>query len=139
MISGDRLVLADFGLACVYTGRNLYEICGTVGYQAPEMLLKEGYNFKVDMWSVGVVLYELLTENRLFQNVNKLRDVFQNWGIQKGTILDLEKLPQSDRTLVSCLLRRNPKDRPSAAKVLLHEHYFRTGPVDNGEDSVVVD
>ena len=35
--------------------------CGTPINMAPEMLNKEMYNYKTDVWSVGTVLFELLT------------------------------------------------------------------------------
>ena len=116
-------MLADFGLSCIYPGRKLHEVCGTVGYQAPEMLLQEGYSFQLDVWSAGVVLYELLTGDQPFRNIDKLTDVFQNWRTQKGKILRMKRVPKSNRTLIRCLLRKNPRNRPTAAKVL-YEHYF---------------
>ena len=35
--------------------------CGTFGYLAPEVILGKGYSFEVDIWSYGILLYELLT------------------------------------------------------------------------------
>ena len=38
-----------------------YTTCGTADYMAPEVTLRKGYAFAVDVWAVGVLLYELLT------------------------------------------------------------------------------
>lgn len=39
----------------------MYTDTGTLQYQAPEMHGNEGYNNKVDMWSIGILAYQLLT------------------------------------------------------------------------------
>ena len=63
--------LADFGWSNYFKKdevRTTY--CGTIDYLAPEMLTKEHYHdFKVDIWSVGVLVYELLTGRAPFAPV----------------------------------------------------------------------
>ena len=58
-----RIKIADFGFACSAEGPNsLQGLCGSPGYVAPEVLKeKDGYGLPVDMWSMGVILYILLT------------------------------------------------------------------------------
>ncbi|KAG9508538.1 Serine/threonine-protein kinase DCLK1, partial [Fragariocoptes setiger] len=51
--------LADFGLAVEVT-EPLYTICGTAFYVSPEMLSEQGYDYKVDVWSAGVICFILL-------------------------------------------------------------------------------
>jgi calcium/calmodulin-dependent protein kinase I len=41
-------------------------MCGTPGYIAPEILSKKEYNHKVDIFSIGVVAFNLLTGKQLF-------------------------------------------------------------------------
>lgn len=55
--------LADFGLAKIYqeSQENLMNtICGSPLYMGPELLLDTKYNSKADLWSFGVVMYEML-------------------------------------------------------------------------------
>lgn len=54
-----EVILVDFGIADHYTaaGNYLFQRCGTPGYVAPEMLLGQPYDYKVDVFSVGVVMY----------------------------------------------------------------------------------
>jgi calcium/calmodulin-dependent protein kinase I len=59
--------IADFGLA-VFNPKDelLQQKCGTPGYVAPEIFYGEGYSYKADMFSLGVVLFNLLTGCFLF-------------------------------------------------------------------------
>ena len=54
--------LADFGLACHCKVLNSESnLCGSIPYMAPEILTKgENYDQKVDIWGLGIILYELL-------------------------------------------------------------------------------
>lgn len=55
--------LGDFGLATqLRTGEKTYTVCGTTSYMAPEMIRKTvGYDYAVDWWSLGIVLFHVLT------------------------------------------------------------------------------
>ncbi|XP_057614311.1 putative sperm motility kinase W [Chionomys nivalis] len=61
--------LGDFGLATrCRAGTVLYGRCGTKSYNAPEMILREGYDGKkADVWSVGVLLYFMTTGHHPFK------------------------------------------------------------------------
>lgn len=55
------LKIADFGLSRRVLPDNYVEtVCGSPFYMAPEVLQFQRYDYKVDMWSVGVILFELL-------------------------------------------------------------------------------
>ncbi|CAD8208118.1 unnamed protein product [Paramecium octaurelia] len=68
----EDLVISDFGLADFYNfdGNYLYKQCGTPGYAAPEILMGQPYDYKVDVYSLGVVFYTLITGRRPFQGKN---------------------------------------------------------------------
>ena len=45
-------------------------------YRAPEVLLDLGYNYEIDMWSLGCILYELYTGNPLFSGINEMEQIY---------------------------------------------------------------
>ena len=71
-----ELKIADFGMAR-YTAspppRNLTATVVTLWYRAPELLFgEESYSFPIDMWSLGCIFGELLTNTPLFQGKNEV-------------------------------------------------------------------
>ena len=54
--------IADFGLGTRHRNQTELEIeCGTLLYMAPEAAFSYDYSKKVDVWSLGVIMYQLLT------------------------------------------------------------------------------
>ena len=73
----ESVVLADFGLASrFYSPNSLSKQCGTPYFVAPEILSRKGYDSQADMWSVGVIIYCLLSGNLPFVGRRHL-DLFQ--------------------------------------------------------------
>lgn len=63
----DQMVvkIGDFGLATQLENNEerSHAICGTPNYVAPEIIKgsSDGYSFEVDIWSLGVIIYKLIT------------------------------------------------------------------------------
>lgn len=54
--------LVDFGFAKkLQTSRKTWTFCGTPEYVAPEIILNRGHDISADYWSLGVLMFELLT------------------------------------------------------------------------------
>ena len=58
------LILCDFGWSVCLNNDKRVTFCGTVEYMAPEIVKNERYDFSIDVWSLGVLLYELIHSYR---------------------------------------------------------------------------
>ena len=117
----DQCKICDFGVSRFVNPNELIkEQCGTPAYLAPEMVQEKGYRgFGPDIWSLGVLLYGLLTGCVLFgaETIPQL-----NEKIVKGEFSFPEKPPLSEqaKSLVKTMLIVDPSKRPKIADVLNH-------------------
>ena len=77
MVLGNGFIkLIDFGTAKAINDRTK-TIIGTPHYMAPEVILGEGYSFKVDFWSIGICMYEFMCGGVPFgENHEEAMDVY---------------------------------------------------------------
>lgn len=66
--------ICDFGWSAEIFGNNSKRntFCGTIDYIAPEMIENKSHNYSLDLWSLGVLLYELLHGEAPFNGRNEL-------------------------------------------------------------------
>ncbi|KAL1071828.1 hypothetical protein V6Z11_D11G113600 [Gossypium hirsutum] len=112
--STPQLKIGDFGFARSLTPENLADtLCGSPLYMAPEIIQNKKYDAKADLWSVGAILFQLVTGKPPFDGNNQLQ-LFQN--ILRSTELQfpegaLEKLHPDCVNLCRSLLRHDPVER----------------------------
>ena len=121
-----RVKLSDFGWSNFCKPdekRKTY--CGTPEYLSPEMAKKLPHDYRVDIWSLGVLLFECLAgyppfsgqnEGELLRNIKQLKI---HWPID---------FPPLAKNLVLKILKVNPEERPSLDEILKHS-WFTHNPM----------
>ncbi|NEQ51710.1 MAG: AAA family ATPase, partial [Leptolyngbya sp. SIO3F4] len=124
-----QIQLIDFGLASLLP-KEVQELRapkyleGTLAYMAPEQTgrMNRGIDYRVDFYSLGVTLYELLTGQRPFQSSDSLELIYchlaqppkpptEVQGIDSAQRTDTAKLPNVVSDIVLKLMAKNAEDR----------------------------
>lgn len=117
--------IADFGYVTMLDPSSQTEtsidksVCGTAGYIAPEAFEGRGYTTKSDVFSVGSIMYSLLTLRNLFKgnDYKHTLDLNKHCNVPDLNIILKNKTSEA-KDLLSLLLRRDPNMRPSAKQAL---------------------
>ncbi|CAI9754626.1 unnamed protein product [Fraxinus pennsylvanica] len=104
-----QVVLTDFGLAKeINESSRSNSMCGTTEYMAPKILLAKGHNKNADWWSVGILLYEMLSGQPPFTHPNRKK-------LQEKIMNEKMKLPprlsSEVHSLLKGLLHKDPLKR----------------------------
>ena len=116
---GSVAKVADFGLARAVTEvtqTTTGNVLGTVAYLAPELITSGDSTSRADVFSAGVVLYELLTGEQPFTADSPIQIAFRN--VHEDVPLPSKLVPEMPADvdeLVATMTRREPQDRPADA------------------------
>jgi serine/threonine protein kinase len=152
----DTLVLGDYGFSTFAKNINMSSqsnnIVQTLPYRAPEIFLgKECYGTEIDMWSLGCVMFELLTEQPLLTGTDEdpdgyMKQLFALVGMPSsealkslkgyaklesfglgdvGTGLNVMEDDRDTYSLLHALLTLDPLNRITAAGALNHPYFKR--------------
>ena len=100
--------------------------CGTPEYLSPEMAKKEGHNEMVDIWAMGVLMFEFLAgyspffgscPKELYNNIKKLKI---QWPVD---------FPPLAKNLITKILKINPSERLSINEILDHAWFTQNPPL----------
>ncbi|CAH0478507.1 unnamed protein product [Peronospora belbahrii] len=116
--------IGDFGLSTDAPLRGKGEVVGKAYYMAPEVVNQEKYDaFAADMWSLGIMLFIMLTGSPLTSNASRdnkaflafcelgVAKVIDSWGLS-------DRISPTTVGLLGKLLRLNPVERPTAEELL---------------------
>ncbi|XP_055670419.1 ribosomal protein S6 kinase beta-2 isoform X4 [Falco peregrinus] len=146
--SQGHIKLTDFGLCkeSIHDGAVTHTFCGTIEYMAPEILVRSGHNRAVDWWSLGALMYDMLTGSPPFTAENRKKTIDK---ILKGKLVLPPYLTPDARDLLKKFLKRNPNQRVGggpgdAADVQSEEdvsqfdtRFTRQTPVDSPDDAAI--
>lgn len=116
--------IIDFGVALVENDNlsgNKKSIAGSITYMAPE-LFTGYYSYECDLWSCGVIMFQLLTGQMPFdgENENELIEKIKSGKYNKSLTSTMDS---NEKKLIESLLEPNPKKRINVKKVLEHNWF----------------
>ena len=123
-----HIKLTDFGLCkeAIEDGVMTHTFCGTIEYMAPEILTRTGHAKAVDWWSLGALMYDMLTGAPPFTAENRKKTIEKILRCK----LNLPPYLTADaRDLLRKLLKRQPSLRlgagPDDAEMVKRHPFFR--------------
>ena len=126
MIRKDGIVqVMDFGLAKLFSGNNVSRLTkvgttmGTMGYMSPEQVQGLDVDHRTDIFSLGVVLYELLAGEAPFKGMHETAIMYEIVNVDPPPISTIKEGidPQLDEIILECL-EKDRDERCQSAKEL---------------------
>lgn len=111
--------LCDFTWAAHCLHERRITVCGTLGYCAPEVASAIDYDDKADLWSTGVLLYQMLTGELVVKGKN-LEEVKQEMKGLKLVFPDKPVISKEAKELVRRLLLKTSEERPKLESIRHH-------------------
>lgn len=124
--------ITDFGLA-INSKDTRNTLCGTPQYMAPEILENKEYDNKIDIWALGILLYELVVGHSPFYNINNAILIY---NIIKKNEIDYTLITDTKiKVLLKKILNNNPKKRPTVIEIL-DDELFKNNTTDSNLEEI---
>ena len=126
LIDNKKIKLCDFGW-CVEKGeRSRSTYCGTFEYMAPEMVGRVHYGKSIDIWSLGILLYELLhgySPFRAVKDKHNSNEIMTN--ILRHNLVFHKEISVECKKLIEDLLKEDPEQRPTIEDVFMSDFVLK--------------
>ena len=129
MFEGEKVKVTDFGWSAESEEiRNTF--CGTQEYLAPEMIKGTGHDAKLDIWTLGVLLFEMVHGKTPFYVSSKGKDIRSQRKMIEQNILEgrytMDKnLKQSTKDIIKAMLNPDKNLRPTSSELLKFEFFYQ--------------
>ena len=128
VLLADGLVakLTDFGWSnYMQEDEKRTTVCGTPIYLAPEIIKEQGHDEKVDIWCIGVLLFELITGNVPFQgnDIDTLKDNILHLKIAWPKDINIDA-----KSVIKKILKSEPSARISLEEILQQPFFTKYFP-----------
>ncbi|XP_026493870.1 serine/threonine-protein kinase PAK mbt [Vanessa tameamea] len=130
MTEDGRVKLSDFGF-CAQVSQELPKrksLVGTPYWMSPEVVLRLPYGPEVDIWSLGIMLIEMVDGEPPFFNEPPLQAMRRIRDMPPPRPRGAARCPADLLSFLECALVRDPAQRHSAARLLHHPFLRRAGP-----------
>ena len=108
-----RIKVGDFGLATrlLKSDDKSHRVCGTPNYMAPEILRRKPYSLEIDIWSMGVIFYQMLVGRPPFQDDNSVKKTYRRIVANQYNVPAHVAISPQAKHLLSIMLEPNPSKR----------------------------
>lgn len=117
--------IVDFGLSKILgPNETSTEPFGTVGYVAPEVLQKQHYRESADVWSIGCIIYALLSGSLPYDDKSQSETIRQT--IYDPLVFDLpiwDQVSSTAKNLIECMLTKDQHKRVTLDQALKHKWF----------------
>jgi len=117
-----ELKIADFGWSVHAPSSRRQTLCGTLDYLPPEMIEGRDHDSSVDIWSLGVLMYEFLNGGPPFE-ADGHHATYRR--IQRVDLRFPVGMSEDSKDLISKLLKKNPAERMELVKIAQHPWIIR--------------
>lgn len=128
LLKNNTIKISDFGFAKTFNENDLIStFCGSPLYMAPEILKLKEYTNKADIWSLGVIIYEILFKIHPYPSKNK-NELIKH--LKNNKKIFIPNIDPDLKDLLEKLLEKNEYNRISWKDIFAHKWYINYSKYD---------
>ena len=125
ILDNGLVKITDFGIAMALNNSQLTQtnsVMGSVHYLSPEQATGKGCTIKSDVYSLGILMYELLTNKLPFKGENAVEIALKHMkDPMPNLVKELDNIPQSIENIILKATAKNPKNRYNDAREMYED------------------